>query len=601
MAERDEGAPTGSSFSEIGASGLPFAERYLNLWKVRALRSGPSTRQLMTMRRFDGQARSLFLLLTQPIMSALRESSIVRPERGGRREAEFVRQALELPASEGGMVVPMRKVVAQILLALNDGFSPFELVAYVPKTGKLKGKATFRKIAYRPADTITFLTDDRDEFAGLNQITQRHGEMIDVMIPESKSFYFAAQEQEQPLYGRSYMEAAFKHFDKKEKLYYLLHLAAQRAAVGTRIGTHPRAATKADKAAFARMMDDLRAAGWGTMPENYKVEALREVGGWDFLAAINHHNSMMSKSIIANFNDDQQGTGGDASLVDFGKEDDKMFLIMIRSILEDVAEVINNEIIVPLVDWNFSSGKYPKFTFGDVTDDQRALIYDVYKKLAIAGQAYIGTPEMVREVEKRIADRLGFDIDYDEIAKRDEEEAELEKAQQAAAMGMMPGGTPSSAPAGLPVPDGFQLSNTIGLARYIKTQQGATYFKKPIGSIVNDNGEDAATPQAAPQPAPAGSPTPDRMAEELPEPKAEYGHPDFEGVKLLDFGDGTFAVKYQDGTASPRQSASADSFKSLGWDISTPDGDDLETQEKVRRAQKGTRARQKADPGESDD
>jgi hypothetical protein len=59
-----------------------------------------------------------------------------------------------------------------------------------------------------------------------------------------------------------------------------------------------------------------------TIPADYKVESLKEFTGFDFLSYINHHNSQMSKSVLAAFFDDSQGTGGDASLVDFGRQSD---------------------------------------------------------------------------------------------------------------------------------------------------------------------------------------------------------------------------------------------------------------------------------------
>ena len=58
----------------------------------------------------------------------------------------------------------------------------------------------------------------------------------------------AAQEEERKFYGISFFQSAFYHYDKKVKLYYTAHLAAQRAAVGTRVGTVPQQATKAAKA-----------------------------------------------------------------------------------------------------------------------------------------------------------------------------------------------------------------------------------------------------------------------------------------------------------------------------------------------------------------
>jgi hypothetical protein len=69
----------------------------------------------------------------------------------------------------------------------------------------------------------------------------------------------------------------------------------------------------------------------------------------------------MSKSVLAAFFDDSQGTGGDASLVDFGRQSDGLFLLMLQTIMGEIEEVINTQVIPKFIDWNFD-GKYPKFS-----------------------------------------------------------------------------------------------------------------------------------------------------------------------------------------------------------------------------------------------
>lgn len=541
-----------------------------------------SVNQLITMKRSDGQAQSLNRLMTHPILAALEGAKVVKAKRGGAKEAEFVDNALYLPYHAGGMLIPFRKFIAQVLLAINDGFAPFEVVPRVPKKGELKGKWVFKKLAYRPANTISFLVDDNDEFAGFNQKVVHNNEYIDVTIKREYALYYAAQEEETPFYGRSYFEAAYKHYDLKEKLYYLMHLAGQRAAVGMKIGTHPSGITEKDKQQFNRALSDLRSAGYASIPEKYSIESLREVGSWDFLAAINHHESQMSKSILAQFNDDQQGSGGDASLIDFGQQSDKMFITMIKSIMKDIEDLINNELITRLVDWNFGSGKYPTWKFGPMTDEQEAEIINSFDKLATAGQSYLGTKEFVREVEKKRAKSLGLEIDYAAIEKREKEQAEVAAEQQQQQMSGQIQVTP-----GLPIPEGFQLSRSsdgVMLARTVKTQQGAEYFGVPLGGTISTD-----DPNAAQQPdsmVPGGITQAGSAA--FPKPKAEYTHPDGNGETLLDFGDGTVALRDAMGNVGRRQAFDIVKFEKLGWVINSQQaGGDGTKPEEARKQQTG--------------
>lgn len=184
-------------------------------------------------------------------------------------------------------------------------------------------------------------------------------------------------------------------------------------------------------------------AQYMALPEGFKVESLREAGGFNYLDLINHHNSQMSKSILANFFDDEQGSGdGGGSMVSFGSPGDEMFMLMLRAVMNDIASQINHYIIPQLIDWNFSSGKYPKFTWGKLTDEQRGAIAATFDKLAVTAGGNF-TPEFMRELEKSVAADMGLDIDYEAVSQREEEEALKLEEQENAALGLNPDGSPA--------------------------------------------------------------------------------------------------------------------------------------------------------------
>jgi hypothetical protein len=128
---------------EIGVeSNLPFSAPYrplengtkksaeeelLELFRDDTEHVGPTVKQLMTMRRLDGQAQQLYRLLTLPIRSALEQSSFV-PADGGEKEAEFIELVFQTAPANGGMSVPFEKFMAQMLQSLFDGFVAFEKV-----------------------------------------------------------------------------------------------------------------------------------------------------------------------------------------------------------------------------------------------------------------------------------------------------------------------------------------------------------------------------------------------------------------------------------------------------------------------------------------
>lgn len=386
--------------------------------------SGPTIPQLVAMRRMDGQARALYSLLTMPIRAALKGSSFI-PAEGGDKEAEFVTNAFTLPPESGGMSVTLSRVMAQILQALFDGFAPFEKVYHIPSKGPLKGKVTLKKLMYLPVETVTFVVDKKGGYRGLRQRANFAGESVDVYIPPQYAFYYTAREEEKAYYGVSYFQSAFYHYDKKMKQYFLGHLASQRAAVGTRVGTVPPTATVKAKREFAEALANLAFAQYILAPEGFEVEILREGATFDFLNFINHHNSQMSKSVLAAFFDESQGSGSnDNAMIGGSGPGDDWFNLQLQAIQDEIASVINTHVIPDIVDANFNGGKYPKFQWGTLTEDQKAAVSKMFGQLSTSGQNTNVTPEFMREMEKKQAEALGFDIDYEEIEKREKEEAQ---------------------------------------------------------------------------------------------------------------------------------------------------------------------------------
>jgi hypothetical protein len=645
---------------EVGVSAyLPFVQPYSGGWEV--LRNEEiSVKQLAAMRKTDGQARALYRLITLPIRAALKAATFVPEDhtKGGDEEAAFVEQMFTLPPSAGGMLTPFSRVIAQMLLAIFDGFTGFELVYWSPSSGPLKGKWTLKKIAHRPSETLTFRVTDTGEFDGFRQRTVFKGQAFDKPLPGEHTIYYAANEEEKPFYGLSYFQSAYYHWDKKFKLYIIAHIAAQRAAVGTRVGKIPANPGSEEKRDFIKALADLGVAQYIAIPDDYSVDSLKEVPNFDFLSYINHHNSQMSKSVLASFFDKEQGGGDSGKLVDFGQQSDALFLLMLQTIMAEIEDVINTQIVPRFVDWNFDSGKYPKFQFGSLSQDQKQAVLDLYSKLSVAGQSLISRPEFLHELEKQVSEELGLELDWDTIEKVMEEEklAQQQQEEQMAAQqigggpGGPPGGPPApgAAPAGDQsplvdpslLPAGFTLSNvddaelaltdlardlladaydslelTRGKAaegfKRVQTPEGSKVYGVPIGTPITRDMQEKQGSREGPKGGPSGgvrrgnaksSKTQREVLGGGPGAAAQhpgnvntgvskdsaphrvFSHPDQPGVTLLDFGDGTVAVKDARGNVSARQRFPISAFLKLGWKPADTGGAVKAAEENARRA-----------------
>lgn len=440
MTSPDPNMPVGP-ISVVPVIGNEFGVRKGNVWSwdtASGLTIAPPDYlavpidELVQMRRSDGQARALMRLMTLPIRASLRDSEWILPEgtEGGEEEVDFANAMWNLPPNAGGMTTPKMALLKQTLLAITDGVSVFEEVRQVPQTGPLAGKITIRKLAYRDPRTIKFLTDDSGGFEGVRQKTSVNGKEVDVILAKDKVIYYAANEEENQFYGVSFFEPAYKHYDLKRKLYYVAHVAAQLAAVPGRLGKiGANAANDVRKIGqFQEALSNFAFNFSMTYPDGWDVKEFNSNTSFDFLRLIDHHNMMMAASVLAKFMqmEDRQ------VLIDNGKADASadMFVLELEAIMQEIAEVWSNYLMPKYMDWNFGSGIYPVFKFGQLTDSARDTIKELFTTLSPAGNLNC-TPEFLRETERKLALRLGYDIDYDAIAAREEQQAIMQEQLQA--------------------------------------------------------------------------------------------------------------------------------------------------------------------------
>jgi len=287
------------------------------------------------------------------------------------------------------------------------------------------------KLAYRSTLCTNLKYDMHGDISGAHQETNFQGKEINVKWKKEKIAYFVYNAEENPYLGESDFYPVFYHYDKKHKLYAIAHLAYQLNAVPIRLGTHP---SGLKPEALQKFRDALKALGTSvamTYPDDCAVDKFEsERKLTEFLALIQHHDSLMSRAFLTQFmNLGQEGRGGSYAL---SSDQSNLFLMSLMSLLEDIAEVFNTQIIPQLVDWNFGTKKYPKLVFTPFSDTIRSAIMDTFKNLLAARFPQI-SPEFALKMEEAIAEELGLELDYKKIEKRMKEEREqLMKAEQEA-------------------------------------------------------------------------------------------------------------------------------------------------------------------------
>ena len=405
-----------------------------NPWRSDAylLYSDPlvTLEKLITMRRSDGMARALANLVTLPIKLALQQGKWVAPEfGGGEEEVEFANLMWSLPPASGGMTSPADQIIDQILLSVFDGYAAFELVSQVPTTGPLKNKKTIRKLAYRDPRTLVLLQDEKGGYAGFRQnLRLPNGKILDKTLSPAKTVLFTVNGHENPLYGVSFFETCYPHYESKMRMYYMAEMAAQFAAIPGRVGTIPRSAKTQEVVAFRQALENMYFNTTILMKEGWSVTPFSSNSNFAFLPVIEHHNLMMAKSVLGSFMESEQRT----VLVENSTQDASadLFLLSMETLSNQFAAILTNHLMPKYIKENFkNSTAFPVFKPGPLSDSVRRKITSMFEKVAISGILNT-TPEFVRELEKHVADELGLDIDYADIESR-EEEAAIQASQQA--------------------------------------------------------------------------------------------------------------------------------------------------------------------------
>jgi len=382
--------------------------------------------QLFFMTKNDGQARGILNAIKFPVKMA---RPAVQPSEDGEEEAKFIQQNLLGVPSEGGMVTPLKVIIARMALAVRDGYKIFEKVWRI-----MKGRVYLEKLAYRGTDCTKFTIDNHGNIDGAHQETTFKGKMIDVKFPLEKLVYYIYNSEENPFAGESGFYPVFYHYDKKHKLYAIAHLAYQLNALPVRLGKHPKNISAEDLTRFRNALKALGTSIAMTFPDVCTVEAFEGRKGLaEFLPMIQHHDTMMATSFLSQFMSlGHEGGGGSFAL---SQDQSNLFLMSLMSLLAEIAEVFNVQVIPQLIDWNFGTKKYPRLIFTPFSDTIRSAIMDTFKNLLSARFPQI-SPEFAISLEEQIAEELGLKIDYKEVKERMEtERAELMKAEALASKG----------------------------------------------------------------------------------------------------------------------------------------------------------------------
>jgi phage gp29-like protein len=384
------------------------------------------------MRRSDATVQALELAITLPIRATDWDVRPASDDPTSKEAADLVYDNLF-----GGMTHTFDDFLRDALLALFYGFVVFEKVFE-----ERDDYIVWRKFAPRHPQTIErFLFDETGGLAGIRQVGfDPQGRFRRVDIPIDKLLVFIWRRELGNPYGVSVLRAAYKHWFLKDLAYKLQAIALERWAVGIPVGKVPTGTSEQDKQTFLQMLEAMRGHERAAMvlPEDYSVELIGAEAGQRanqaFVEAIQHHDTMIVKSVLAQFLNLGTGDVGSWAL---SRDHSQLFLMGLNSVAQWFADHINRYAIPQLCRLNFGEDftNFPELTFADLRLVlQREVLAEAISKLVQTG---ILTPD--RSLQEWVRDVF----DLPPLPEEQPEEVEL-PAPETATEGTRDGGRGTS-------------------------------------------------------------------------------------------------------------------------------------------------------------
>lgn len=395
----------------------------------------PKIKDIMKMIDNDGTAAMLYTVMTVPLQASNwylqpdpADIEITKDENGNEitrhPQADFVDECLRNPEHKGGMSTPFSNIIANICLAVAQGHRFFEIVYKIRDDGKI----VFKKVVAREPDTYDIKTDDTGGFAGVQQNVKRNGKTVKVLIDIPYSFLFTYRKERKPLEGLTAFRAAYYHYDKKHRLYYLMNQQAQVSAIPIKSLEQPDAEVDAKvRDANLAAVDKLAVRPSIALPFGWKLTVHELKPGLDLSKYVDHHDTQMARSTLSQgqlLGNQSQSSGGSYALAETHWD---TFMFAERAMMTSVEEHITSYLVAKLIDFNFAQPLYPDFKFSDLTDGAMALLEEAFKSLVTKGSV----PEWVSEgIAVRVAERLEInkpELDDDQAAAVDAANGQIQQ------------------------------------------------------------------------------------------------------------------------------------------------------------------------------
>lgn len=264
---------------------------------------------------------------------------------------------------------PIERKMFEVLSALDYGFSVTEKLPEYRKT-PYGDKIVWKCLKTRAPHSFEIQTDNKGNIDKLMQETERQGK---IEIPMNKVILYSYNREFDNHYGTSELnKGVYTAWWSKQAIIKFWNIYLEKYASPVAVGTIGKGASKENRDAFQTIINNMSARTGITIPEGFAISLLHGAEGkGEFEAAIDKYNMMIARAFLVpdlmGLSGGQTG-GGSYSL---GTEQFKMFYMIINNIRNDIKRIINNELIKPLLFWNYGSDAWAEFKFNEIDSEKK--------------------------------------------------------------------------------------------------------------------------------------------------------------------------------------------------------------------------------------
>lgn len=284
-----------------------------------------------------------------------------------------------------------------IMTAMDYGFSVTEIVWTLRDDGAIGIKT----LKTRTPHCFEFVYDEHGDLLA-DGILQRAGRK-ELRMPVEKFIIFSHNKTFDNWYGQSDHSSSYRSWWSKSVIIKFWNIYLERFGMPLTIGWYPKHATPDDREAFKNILDGIQSKTSIRLPEGFKIDFLEAVRGGDaaFAEAIRQHNLMITRAhLVPDLLGFSETSSGSYAL---GRSHFDVFMWVLERTRRQIEEVINEQLIKRLVNYNFSTDVHPKFKFKPMTEKDRDALLASWLEAVKAG---VVTPHP--DDEQKIREQHGF-------------------------------------------------------------------------------------------------------------------------------------------------------------------------------------------------